>query len=276
MHYVLECLVRPDRRKLSEKIQAARDIAAVPSVLRLAEIHARKLGVSDDENMQMINSFILVALDNDFYCEGSEKVAIELPFNVEKEKYILNGFLDKVAFYDDFIRITDYKTSKSKIDFNEDATQGMLYEMIVEELFKMPVVVNFQFLKFPKDPDKIMPATGAAKRKHFLEWIDSMADYIANFDEETAKSNYAKNGKFVAMHCGKKMPWETKDDGSPVHCCEYKLPKKYFCLTKGGKVLKSSYVKDELKPGKGEKVEEKFYEGCPAWAELWREEDHDS
>lgn len=273
-HYVLECLSRPDRKQKAAAILKSGSISTVPSVRRLAEIHARKLDVADPANMNLINSFILVALDNDFYCDGAAEVHIELPFNVEREKYVLNGFLDKIAVFEDRVQIIDYKTSKQKANFDVDATQAMLYELIVEELFKKPVYVDFLFLKFPKNPNVTLAPTSAAKRKYFLEWIDSMADYIAGFDENRARTNYAKNGQMVAMHCGKKLPWETKDDGSPVHCCEYKMPRKYWVLKKGKEVLKSSF-ENNLRPGKGEKVEELFYSGCPAWAHLWEEEQFD-
>jgi hypothetical protein len=76
-HYVLECLLRNDRRPYTDKIVNLGNISAVKSVERMAKIHAAKLNVADDENFAMINEFILTALKNDFYCEGATEVIAE-------------------------------------------------------------------------------------------------------------------------------------------------------------------------------------------------------
>lgn len=113
-HYVLECLLRKDRRKKVETILKFDDPWVIPSIFRLAKIHADKLLVGDEENFEMIRKFILVALKTDFYCDGALDVHAEEEFNIKTDKYWIGGFLDKRGVFSDKVKIIDYKSSKAK------------------------------------------------------------------------------------------------------------------------------------------------------------------
>ena len=66
-HAVLEVLGRKDRKPYFKKIFREQDIFAVPSVGRLALIWANKLGVSDKENLELINLMIVNGLSHDYF-----------------------------------------------------------------------------------------------------------------------------------------------------------------------------------------------------------------
>src|SRR5687767_4901617 len=114
VHYVLECLLRPTRKAYSDAIVTAKDPFVIPSVKRLIEIHAKKLNVFNDTDIALIKEFILVALNNDFYCDGANEVLGEQVMTLETDKYKVISILDKIAVYDDCVKLTDYKSSKAK------------------------------------------------------------------------------------------------------------------------------------------------------------------
>lgn len=273
-HYTLECLLRPDRRDLVERMIKEDNSFCIPSVYRLIQIHAKKLGVSSNDNMQKINDFILVALKNDFYCDGAEHVIAELKINLSGQNYDIIGFLDKVAIYKDRISLQDYKTSSSKytaeeLQFNY---QNLIYTLAIRKQYpELPIQLVFQFLKFKKNPNQVAPHLTDEQLKGFESYLEYVGEYLNSFGEKEALSDLAKKDIKRRWLCGKCIG-DKKVDGSDAFICSAKYPRTYWQLfDETGKFIESSFSKKDLekklKPGYN--IEMKTYGGCPGWKHEW-------
>lgn len=275
VHYVLECLGNPKRRFVVESIVKANDPFIFGPLKRLIYIHAKKLYVASDENIQMIKDFILVALKNDFYCEGALEVLLEDKFYVEGSNYILNGIMDKVALYNDRVLLVDYKSSKAKFGKEELSFnyQNIIYTLAVKKKYPhLPVKLIFQFLKFKLKPNQEGPALSDKELSEFETYLEYIADYIKTFDEKKAISNLAKFNVKNMFLCGKKCG-ELNAAGEPAFICSMKYPRLFFKLeTADGKMIKSAFDKNELESLKkeGQVIRSVSYPGCPAFKYLWK------
>ncbi len=276
VHYILENLLRPDRKYLVEKILEEKDPFVIPHVKRMAEIWARKLDVFNPEDMEMIRKFILTALKVDFYHDGAESVEAEYEFNVEGPNWKAGGFIDKTAVYKDRVEIVDYKSSKKKFDKKELGfnLQNFFYVYAAQQRFPdLPVSLQFHFLKFEKDPVQVAPPITKEEMDGFLAWCGHISDYLDDFSKEKAYSNLAKSDISTRWLCGTaKYPGEMKKDGSgPVWSCGSRFPYIYFALEENGKVIISDKDKSvlEKKQKEGQVIVEKKHLGCPAWSYLW-------
>src|SRR6478736_2125582 len=72
-HNILECLLRDDRRPVVQEILDRND-PFLPQIKRMARMLAKKFGVWNPEDFELIRNFLLVALKLDFYKEGSNSV----------------------------------------------------------------------------------------------------------------------------------------------------------------------------------------------------------
>lgn len=268
VHYVLECLLREKRKPDSKFILEKRDVFAHPGVARLIKIHAKKLGVDDTENLKMINDFILVALENDFYCEGALSVMPEQGFDIEGPNYTITGFRDVTAIYKDKIVVRDFKCSRAKLNSEElnFNLQNIIYCMSMREQYPdMPVELIFQFLKFKRAPNQIPPPVTDDQIAGFKQYLEHIADYIKDFDKKKAVANLAKGDIKRSWMCGK---IGEKDTGEVKWLCPHRLPRTYFVVKdKNGKTVKSAFSKKDLDiSGKeGYSIEVKTSEGCPAF-----------
>ena len=92
-----------------------------------------------------------------------------------------------------------------------------------------------------------------------------------------AKKGYPKDGTFGGpLACGRKgykksrgeYVLDSQGQKIPSYICPFREPLDFFRLKdKNGKIIKTSFTKDELLPlrAKGYKIEKAFYEGCPHW-----------
>lgn len=275
-HYVLECLAKQKRRFVVESMVQANDPFIHQPTKRLVYIHAKKLNVSSDENIEMIKDFILVALKNDFYCEDSLELYLEESFYIEGSNYIINGIIDKLAVYDDRIVLIDYKSSKAKFSKEElnYNYQNLIYSLAAKKRYpNLPVKLIFQFLKFKRSPNQEAPVATDEELKKLEGYFEEVASYIATFDEKKAVAGLAKYNIKNSFLCGKKCGEMNAAGDKPAFICALKYPRLYFRLEdESGKLIKSSFDKSDLEKIKKEnqKIVVASYQGCPAFKYLWK------
>ena len=273
VHYVLECLIRPDRKDRVQKILNIRDPWSDVAVKRLAMIHAKKLDVADTENFEMIRKFILTGLQSDFYCNGATEVIAEQQFDIKTDTYHIGGFIDKIAIYKDKIRGVDYKSSKTKFT-GKDVTfnlQNYFYTLALREKYpNKPTEFQFQFLKFPKNPIQESPSISNEEMKGFKDWLGEITKFIDNFTYGQAKDMAAKNSPINKWLCGA-AHGEVKVDGTPKWTCSMRYPFIYFVIVENGKVVKSEMNRADLEKivKDGQQIEQRSYNGCEMWKKEW-------
>ncbi len=277
VHYILECLLASRRKHYVDKIIEFKDPFIIPSVKRLIIIHYRKLDILKEEDIPLIKEFILVALNTDFYCEGAQEVIGEQVLTLETDKYKVISILDKIAVYDNCVKITDYKSSKAKflakdLDFNY---QNLFYVMMAKEKWPhLPVSLTFQFLKFKREPNQPAPAVTEAQLEGFKEYLDHMAEFLSDFTIQKATSNVAKGSYERSWMCGRGGLDTVKKDGSDGYQCAAKFPRTYFCLHDDkDKFIQSSFSKKDLDKllKVGYSIKTETWPGCSAWKYLWQE-----
>lgn len=270
-HLVFETFVKERHKKHYDAVLEG-GIAGSPAVARMVKKHAAKLGVDDPENMKMINDMVVLGLKQDFFCEGAQKVEAEAEFLLQDPHYLINGFIDKQAVYDDKIQIWDYKTSKSKFTPEEmdGNMQVLMYSLACYKTLGVIPNVSFLFLRFPKEPTQHAGKVNVSQLKGFESYLKYIGKYLSTFTEEHAKTDYAANDKKRMWMCGfNKFPGQLKKNGEVMWGCGYKFPFEYYAIIDAaGKLVKTAYTEEELKPKEGEKVEKKFYAGCPRFGWL--------
>lgn len=233
-HLVFELLGEPRRKNTYQKIIEEEDIFAVESVKRLVLKHAKKSGVDDEENIEMIKEMTLNGLEYDFYGENSDtptEAISEKDFEIvhvsesEGIKYKIKGFIDKLFLYKDnkSALIRDFKSSKQVFKGKEisDNLQDYMYSLAVKHLY--PEYVNrqseFLFLKFNLDDKKAAklrfgPNSLVEKKKEknsgvvlmepiseddlsgFEYQLTGMQTYLDNFSEKDSRGNLAAKQPF--------------------------------------------------------------------------------
>ena len=276
-HLVFELVQLKKHKKHFKLIMKENRIEGSPAVTRLINKHLNAYGINNQENYEMINDMILVGLNDDFYCKGSKLLDPEYEFLMKSEDppYQVRGFIDKAAQYTKTkeMLIKDYKSSKKKFE-GDDITsniQAMIYSLVAKKTWpKFKPFVEFCFLRFPKEPiQKVQFSdTELDGLEHYLSYVYNI---INNFNEETAKSNYAadkpipKKGFKGALNCGfAKYKGQLKKDGSPMWHCSFKFDFEYYAIVdEDGNVVKTAFEENELEPKDGEKIIKKKYDGCP-------------
>ena len=127
--------------------------------------------------------------------------------------------------------------------------------------------------------DKITPE----ELEGFEYQLTEFQHYLDNFDENTAKSNFAakqdypKDGTFGGpLACGKDGYKMSKgqpildNNGDPIKAfiCPYRKPREYWALKdSSGKLKDTAFIeeKDTLNIEEGDEVVKMNYEGCPHW-----------
>ena len=280
-HLVLECLLNDRHRHHFDLMMESEDVFAAPSIERLVMKWAARLEVDDEENIKLIKSFIWVGINHDFFCEGKVgPIHPEYAFDLTNKdpSYRIMGFIDKVAFYENVIKIKDYKTSKQKYKGHELTfnTQALVYS--IAALKQWPefeeVEVEFLFLKFPRKPSIIIKFT-----KDQLEgaelYLNFLSDYLADFTKKKAISNFAYPKGFPTdntfggkLICGGEKG-ELKKDGTPKWHCKFKYPFEFYVVVnKDGKELDKDFNFIELQlrnlnMGNECSIITKQYNGCP-------------
>lgn len=268
-HGVLESLLNPRRINHYNSIIQDNTITKNKGIYALVKKHAKKLGIDDEENLQMIDEMILIALKNDFFCKGNEKIEAEKEFSIKNENYSILGFVDKTAHFKDEIKIYDYKTSKIKFSKKEIQTnvQALMYSLACYINYKVIPTISFIFLRFPKAPIQEVRKCTLLELKGFEKYLEALTKELKNFSPIKAKSNLAINSPDRRWLCGRnKTKDEKKEDGSPVWGCPFKFAFDYFALLdEKGKVLKTAFNKKELLAAENQKIKKLKYAGCPAF-----------
>ena len=265
VHLVFELLLKPKHKaKYFNKLKKSPDaIFKCKAVHRHVLSHAKLLGVDDEENLSLIYKMIYVGLNYNFYCKGSKDLKPEEHFEIEGSNFVINGFIDKKAFYKNKIDIWDYKSSKSKFNKEEINAnyQALMYSLATLKKDGVIPTVKFLFLRFPDSPEQAAPQLTKEELEGFELFLESLAEQIAAFDENKAKENLAKEGKKYRWLCGSDKPGKW--------ICPVRKPFQFYALQdkETGKIIKSAFSEDELDDKEGKyDIVQKDYEGCPAWS----------
>jgi hypothetical protein len=294
-HLVFEVLGNTRHHKTYKKVMSAGDIFAVKSIERLVMKHARKLGVDDIENIELIKEMIHNGLSYDFYGETIGKPTESLSeqdFDIVcdngEHKYRIKGFIDKLFLYKKkkFALIRDFKSSKAVFKGKEvtDNLQDLMYSLAVKKLF--PHYSNrqseFLFLKFDlEDLDSSgvirMTSVSDEELKGFEAQLSETQKYLENFSEKDATSNFAlnqgypKDGTFGGkLVCGLgSHKGELKKDGTKKWHCPFRFDFFYYKIKNNkGDVVQSVMEEDfdEANIPEGHTFEMCYYGGCSAFS----------
>ena len=131
----------------------------------------------------------------------------------------------------------------------------MVYTLAAKKLWpNFESVVKFIFLRFPKAYEQEVSFKDAqiAGFEHYLSHI---FDHINKFNEQDARSNFAKDNQKNQWMC-ETGSWK----------CPFKEPFEYYVLLdESGAVIKSEKDKDLFKANELNKykIEKRSYSGCP-------------
>ncbi len=263
VHLIFELMLKPRHKKkyFTKLKKSPTAILRCKPLSRLLTKHAKRLSVNDKDNLALIYQMLYVGFNHNFYCKGNKKLKEEEHFEIEGEKFVINGFIDKKAFYKNKIDIWDYKSSKSKfnkedIEFNY---QALMYSLATFKKDGIIPEVKFLFLRFPASAEQAAPKLTEAELEGFEFFLAELAELLSDYDESKAQDNLAKNGKKYRWLCGSEKPGKW--------ICPVRKPFEFYSLIEKntGKIIKSSFTASELKADEKHDIVTKQYEGCPAW-----------
>lgn len=264
VHDVLELFLKKRHFHRFKEIDKQGSCKYCKPVWRLIVNFAKKYNVCDQENLDLINKFIMVALRNNFFGpKGTKEIIGEKEFNISVNsnglRYNIRGYIDKTFIVESknglIIEIIDYKTSKTKFEEKKinNNTQALMYHLALRHLY--PKIkdrkFDFLFLKFPFSPIQKAPKFHDEILDGF-EWrLTELQDRMESFTLKNADDRLAVFDKSKSWLCGR---------GSWI--CPARNPLTYFLHeTKNGE-KKGYFTKEEIKREDGDKVEFKFYSGC--------------
>jgi ATP-dependent helicase/DNAse subunit B len=262
-HLIFELLLTDRHKKYFEDLCSGKaGIIKNPAIHRLILKNAKKLKVDDEENLDLIYMMIQTGLQSDFFCNGSLLVEAESEFKLEEENYIINGFIDKLAkFNDTDYKIYDYKSSKAKfskeeIDFN---LQNLMYSLAVFKTKGHIPDVSFIFLKFKKQPIQEAPKPTEEQLEGFKAYLAYIAGYLSKFDEKNSTENLAANSP--------KKKWMCGSDVQGKWICPSRLAATYYVGTDANdKYVRASLKREDLlNDAKVALIKKTEYKGCPYW-----------
>ena len=254
-HSILECLQNPRHRKYFDRIMLTENIESVTPIARMRDAFYRKNPEVTEKIAADLDSLVLTALKHDFFCAGATKVLPpEFKFQLKFGDMTMKGFMDKVAFYDGYVKVTDYKTQGKRFtdEEMEDNIQAAMYQLAIWEIFKMPAEVEFLMLRFPpnkRDANRHVQTVkpyGEQKLKGLVEYLKFLDVQIKTFDDKAAKAN------LLAF----------SDKGFCDFVCGFKTPFKYYATVHSdGKWLKTKQPPTLV--SEDAVVTEHQYNGCP-------------
>jgi len=255
-HTIFELLLNPKHKHHFDKVIKVNSITGSPEIVRLVKRLKSKVGL-DESNFQILDQMIMVGLKHDFFGEKDGKIiSPEYEFEIknDKPKYHIKGFIDKPIKSKNKMVIIDYKSSKAKFrgDDLEANIQAMMYSLASKKLWpKLKPIVRFLFLRFPKQPIQELEFN-EDQIKGFEHYLEHINNYINNFDENSAKANFAIDNDKNKWMCGIGN-WR----------CPYRDPYEYYVkLNEKNKIIETS-LDGKFKDVKGFKVEKRKYNGCP-------------
>lgn len=250
-HDILEFLLT--RKDLC--IEIGSNINNSPEAKKFFLDTVKKYRVADLENMKSIHTFVLAALNNDFFCEGAELKSPELTFDITNEEpsYRIMGFMDKVAIYDSKHPVVhDYKTSKQKfsqsaIEFN---VQGLTYMLACRHLFPGSEVARivFQFLRYKKKINQDFSAS-PEHLDGFEYYISHIGEVLETWGPENAVEDFAWNDYKRRYICN--------------YMCQYRDPFDYWVILDEKGEIKTTLKEEPREIEAGQTVEKRSYGGCP-------------
>jgi len=277
VHEVLEMLLRPRHRKRYDSAIADDTCRDDPALSRLIYRLARKHGVTSEDNLSLIDDFIMVALKDDFFGPpGTEEIHGEKPFEIEVDeggkRYRLKGFIDKICKVRDreglVLDCVDFKTSKDlftgdKLDFNY---QSLAYQLALKR--KLFPEINrrrftFLFLRFPKKARQEQPTFTDGELSGYEWHLTDLQREMEAFDETKVASNLAAKNGDKRWLCGREG---VKKDGTPAWICPARKPLDYWVtVNEEGDIVESAFTKEELLQiplDSGHTIEQRHYPGC--------------
>jgi len=283
-HLIFELLGEARHKKHYESIIKHGSIFKCEPIKKLTLYHAKKLNVSDPENLQLIDSMTVNGLHYDFFGEDLNhptQAISEESFDIEVENedfsYRIKGFIDKLFLYEEqsYALIRDFKSSKQVFKGKEvtDNLQDLMYSLAVKHLYPnyKKRESEFLFLKFDLTKDMFnnlgngvlrMEPLSDAELYGFQYELTEIQRIIDNFDEEQAHSNFAgaqpypTDGTFGGpLACGKdgfKMSkgepvLDKTGEPIPAFICSFRKPFQYYALkNQDGQVIKTCFIEDKL------------------------------
>lgn len=274
-HDVLELLLQPRHHKLYSAAIHHDTCTEVPALWRYLKIVARRYGVADETNLEMIDGFMMVALKHEAHGPvGTIEAFSEREFNVSVERdgvrYNMRGLIDRTFVVKDetglIVNCTDFKTSKQKFtddkaDFN---IQSIIYQLALKHLH--PEIkrrrFRFLFLKFVRQPWQEMPIMDDDQLEGYEYILTDLQEQMESFTLANAPDNLAANNDKNRWLCGKEG---VKQDGSPAFICPARRPLDYWVSVKNAKTVKSAFKREQLVAAEGEIIEARSYGGCSAF-----------
>jgi hypothetical protein len=256
-HTIFELLLNSRHKHHYDKIIKKNSVKGSKPVTKLIKKLKLKVGL-DESNFEILDQMIMVGLKHDFFCEEGKIIQPEYPFEIKNEnpKYHIKGFIDKPVKKKKEMHIIDYKSSKYKFrgDDLEANIQAMMYSLASLKIWpKLKPIVKFLFLRFPKQPIQQLTFT-EDQIKGFEHYLEHINEYINNFNEESAKANFAIDNE--------KNKWMCQIGGWK---CPYKDSYFYYVkLNTEGEIIESNFD-GNFKDINGFTIEKRKYEGCPKW-----------
>jgi len=283
-HIILEVLLNPRHKHHYDKIIKDRTCKGNEAVWRLICWQARKEELEGEENLDLVDDFIMIGLSRDFFGDKFTKEILpekmyEFRGKGNGKDYFIVAKIDKIFVKEHgegtFIEIVDYKTSSKKfegkkINFN---IQEFVYTLAAKKMYPKAKghELSFLFLKFPKDPVVSSTSISDIELDGFEYYLTDLQSLVDDFSEDSASNNFAASKGFPKpdegfcglLKCGRaKKLGQLKKDGSLMYHCEAKFPFTYYVAEKKGKPIRSAFLKANLTVKKGEKIVKKEYKGC--------------
>jgi hypothetical protein len=255
-HIIFELLLNPKHKNHYNKILKANSITGSKAITKLVKKLKSKVKL-DESNFEILDQMIMVGLKHDFFGEKDGKiVSPEYAFEIKNDnpKYHIKGFIDKPIKSKNKMVIIDYKSSKAKFrgDDLEANIQAMMYSLASKKLWpKLKPIIRFLFLRFPKQPIQELEFT-EDQIKGFEHYLEHINDYINNFDENSAKVNFAIDNDKSKWMCGVGN-WK----------CPYKDPYDYYVKLNNKNEIVESNFDGNFKNIEGFIIEKRKYQGCP-------------
>lgn len=263
-HLILEVLINPRHRKHYDLIVEKNTIEASPAVYRLVTKACKREKLLMIDNIEIINSTILVGLKYEFF--GHENLAIVDNVKVEgdfaidiSESVTMTGIIDKVVtFIDAKISVKDYKGSKKRFDADKIGynVQALMYSLAVYKKTGIIPDVEFIFLRFPKKCSQKTTKCTVDELLGFEDYLLFLAEQMQNFTIENAHENLAVNNEKNRWKCGRETGW----------CCPFRKPREYYSIKdKNGETRKIVLELEDADLKEGERLFRLGYKGCPAF-----------
>lgn len=262
-HLIFELLLKPRHRKHFDGLLSSGDTYSNSSIRRLIFKHARKEGINNDEDLNLINEMVIVGLKSDFYAKGGVMQDPEFEFKIEGDGYKAKGFIDLPILYEKekVSKIRDYKSSKAKFRGEELTanTQAMLYSIASKKYWpQYKPKIEFIFLRFPKKP--VQPVEFSDDELSGFEYsLKYVYKKVVDFGEKDAKENYAADHVQTKWLCQAGTTW----------VCPFKNEMWFYSIyDKDNNFVKSFLTIEEAnanKVGEDQVIKKFKYDGCPRW-----------